>query len=175
MQHSKEKKTHEVWLRGPIEGIPALLQPVAHALLQASEDVHKYTTDLPENLLWKKPVGRASIGFHIQHMAGVIDRMMTYSKALPLSDLQFDYLKKEGVTDHNLSIAFLIHELDKKISGTLDYFKTLSDAELKEKRTVGRKELPSTVIGLLFHAAEHAQRHVGQLLVTASVLKSEKE
>ncbi len=67
----------EVWMRGPIEGVPALLQPVAHALLQVEEDVLKYTAQISSAQLWTKPGGNASIGFHLQHIRGVIDRMFT--------------------------------------------------------------------------------------------------
>ena len=43
------------------------------------------------------------------------------------------------------------------------------ERELTAPRGVGRAQLPSSVIGLLFHAAEHTQRHLGQMLVTARV------
>ena len=118
----------EFWLSGTIPGIPFLLQPAAHALLQSRRELDQYTKDFPEALLWEKLSGRASAGFHIQH-------------------------------------------LNVKVEEALGYFKTIDEKELKEVRTVGRKKLPSTVLGLLFHAAEHSQRHIGQLLVTVSVLQ----
>lgn len=161
----------EVWLRGPISGIPDLLQPAAHALVQATEDANRYTQDLPINALWSKAAGRASVGFHLQHLTGVLDRMLTYARAQPLTDLQFAYLKKEGMEDDELSLPTLVEDFESKVNEALDYFKTIPSTTLTEKRTVGRQKLPSTVIGLLFHAAEHAQRHVGQLLVSVSILK----
>ena len=165
----------EVWLRGKVEGVPSLLQPAAHALLQSGEEVEKYMQDFPEELLWEKPAGRASVGFHLQHLTGVMDRMLTYAKAEKLSENQFQYLKKEGKPDHETSGAFLVKNFQEKVNEAIDFLKKTPENILTEYRPVGRKELPSTVIGLLFHAAEHSQRHVGQLLVTVSFLMENRE
>ena len=62
----------EVWLRGPVENIPALLQPVAHALLQANE-AQVIMENFPEKHLWQRPAGVASPAFHLQHLTGVLD------------------------------------------------------------------------------------------------------
>lgn len=164
----------EVWLRGPITGIPALLQPAAHALVQAKEDVYKYTLDFPEELLWKKPAGRASVAFHLQHLTGVLDRMLAYARGNSLSEAQFNYLKKEGKPEAETDVISLVAAFEAKIAEALAFLGSTSVATLTENRTVGRKKLPSTVIGLLFHAAEHSQRHVGQLLVTVSILKDKQ-
>lgn len=160
----------EFWLDGPIPEIPPLLQPSAHGLLQANREVQRYLTDFPENLLWEKPFGRAAVGFHLRHLTGVLDRMLTYAKGNALSKEQFIYLKDEGNAEMNTSIAQLINAFDNKIAEALAYFKSIDETTLTDTRTVGRKKLPTTVIGLLFHAAEHSQRHVGQLLVTVSAL-----
>lgn len=98
----------EVWMRGPIAGIPDLLQPVAHALLQAEEDIVKYTAQLSSEQLWARPCGNASIGFHLLHIRGVIDRMFTYAAGKALSAGQFDYLRQEGVVDMELNVATLV-------------------------------------------------------------------
>lgn len=162
----------EFWLRGPVEGVPPLLQSAAHALLQSEKELRKYTENLSSDMLWEKPEGRASIGFHIKHVSGVLDRMMTYAKGKALTEEQFEYLRSEGERDVSLSADDLCNFFSSKVERMLRYFEGVSEDELKETRTVGRKELPSTVLGLLFHAAEHSQRHVGQLLVTVSWLKS---
>lgn len=162
----------EQWLRGPVVGIPALLQPAAHALLQTKLEAHRYTENLYENLLWQTPFERASIGFHLQHITGVVDRMLTYAQQKQLSETQFEYLKMEGKADDQITLTELLEGLDAKVKEALLYFETLKYADLSEFRPVGRKGLPSTLIGVLFHAAEHSQRHIGQLLVTMSVLKN---
>jgi len=173
MLNKKPKKNSpEVWLRGPIEGIPDLLQPAAHALLQSSEEIAKYLDGFPEQLLWQKTSGRATVGFHLLHITGVLDRMMTYARGKKLSEEQFEFLNNEEKAVTHMSSKKLIVAFEQKVSEALQYFTSLNESELTEARHVGRKKLPSTVIGLLFHAAEHSQRHVGQLLVTVSVLRN---
>ncbi|WBL23017.1 DinB family protein [Zunongwangia sp. HRR-M8] len=169
----ENEKSREVWLRGSLPDIPLLLQPAAHALLQSKEEVFKYTATFPEALLWKKPAGRASVGFHLQHITGVLDRMLTYAEEKSLSETQFEYLRKEGFEGREVKIANLKKAFTEKVDEALQTFKNTPEAILTEKRTVGRKKLPSSVIGLYFHAAEHSQRHIGQMLVTISVLESE--
>jgi len=171
MGKASETPSVEYWLRGPVQGIPPLLQPSAHALLQSEEELIKYTKDFPEELLWEKPMGRASVGFHMQHLTGVLDRMLTYAKSEPLSEEQFDYLKNKEVLQTKKSLSSLVNDFESKVDEALEYFKTVPDSQLTEVRTVGRKKLPSTLIGLLFHAVEHSQRHIGQLLVTVSLLR----
>lgn len=162
----------EAWLRGAIPDIPDLLQPSAHALVQVREELMQYTKGFPENLLWEQPAGRASVGFHLQHLTGVLDRMLTYTKGKNLSEAQFNALYNEGNPSTKTTVFELVRLFDDKVTEALAFFKTISRTSLTEKRTVGRKKLPSTVIGLLFHAAEHSQRHLGQLLVTISVVKA---
>lgn len=168
---SENTNQPEVWLRGKIPGIPDLLQPVAHALLQAREDVRVYLLDFPQRLIWQKPAGRASVGFHLQHVTGVVDRMLTYAAGKELSEAQFSALKKEGDPGSEENVEYLVAAFDQKVQEALEVLKNTPEESLTEFRSVGRKKLPSSVIGLLFHAAEHAQRHVGQLLVSISVLK----
>jgi uncharacterized damage-inducible protein DinB len=165
------KKQPEVWLRGPIDRYPLLLQPVVHAVLQAQEEIHKLMKDFPTELLWEKPAGMAGPAFHLQHIAGVTDRMVTYAKGESLSVEQFDYLKKEGVMDSNLNTKILVYNLDQQILEFLDFVAQVDPENLTDYRGVGRAQLPSSVGGLLFHAAEHMQRHFGQLLVTVNILQ----
>jgi uncharacterized damage-inducible protein DinB len=162
----------EVWLRGPLDGIPAELQPVAHAVKQAQEEIHAVMTDFPADLLWEKPLGMASPGFHLLHIAGVLDRMVTYAKGETLSESQFDYLRKEGGPIAGFTSRNLWEKLDSQMDDFLAFVAQLEPKSLADYRSVGRANLPSTVGGLVFHAAEHTQRHVGQLLVTAKVVQS---
>lgn len=168
-----EKNTElEVWQRGPIEGVPALLQPVAHALLQAVEDVEKEMSTFPETLLWERPGGVASVGFHLKHLRGVADRLFTYARGEMLNEEQMRQLKSETPADEGISVLDLVDNFRKQVTTALNQLKNTDTAILTDTRGVGRKQIPSTVIGLLFHAAEHTQRHVGQLIVTARILKS---
>ncbi|WP_108425254.1 DinB family protein [Flagellimonas amoyensis] len=164
--------TPEYWLSGPIPNIPPLLQPAAHALLQSVREVKIYMVDFPEDSLWETPIGRASVGFHLRHMTGVLDRMLTYSEGKTLTEEQFEFLRNEGNGQNAPSSQQLIFDFEHKVNEALQVFKSTPESILTEERFVGRKKLPSTVISLLFHAAEHSQRHVGQMLVTISFLKS---
>ena len=162
----------EIWLKGPVPNIPSLLQPTAHALLQAEEDIKKYTHEFPEDLLWVQPAGLASVGFHLNHITGVLDRMLNYADNQILTDEQFRFLKAEGNPEGlKVNLDDLILAYEHKVQEALRYFEHTSMVDLTETRLVGRKKLPSTKIGLLFHAAEHVQRHVGQLLVTVKFVK----
>lgn len=165
------KNKPEVWLRGKLPGIPDLLQPAAHALLQSKEEVENYMQDFPEELLWKRPGNRASVAFHLQHLTGVVDRMLSYAKGEKLSKAQYDYLEREGKPDAEISVAFLVQNFKNKVAEAIIFLKNTPTEQLTTFRSVGRKKLPSSLIGLLFHAAEHSQRHVGQLLVTVSFVK----
>src|SRR5689334_6982426 len=97
----------EVWLRGPIEGIPSLLQPAVHALLQAMEEIKQCMQDFPDELLWQRPAGVASPGFHLLHITGVLDRLCTYAKGNSLNEAQLSYLKEES-HQHQLSAEELV-------------------------------------------------------------------
>jgi uncharacterized damage-inducible protein DinB len=169
------EKKYEVWLRGPLDHIPALLQPIAHSLLQAREEVNTLMEDFPETLLWEKPAGVASPGFHLQHMKGVIDRLLTYAKGEMLNVDQLQYLKQEEQSPSpSCKVVELVEQFNRQVDKALAELSATDEATLTSARGVGRAQLPSTVLGLLTHAAEHTQRHLGQLLVTVSILKNKQ-
>ena len=162
----------EPWLRGPVPGIPALLQPVAHAFLSAQEDVETAVSDLTVDQLWLEPGGAASAGFHLVHLAGSTDRLMTYARGEALSASQRAALAGErAMTAPYPPVGELLTGWRTTVEGVLRQLATTPEATLTNARLVGRAQLPSTVLGLLFHAAEHAQRHVGQLVTTAKIIR----
>jgi|SRR5688572_17673556 len=161
----------EVWLRGPIPKIPALLQPVAHAIVQSGEEVEKLMFGFPDEKLWVRPAGVASVGFHLQHLAGVLDRLFTYAQGQSLTEEQLAFLKLEGgPLAADVTGIELVHRFKAQIQKSLAQLENTDERTLQNPVSVGRKKLPSTVLGLLFHAAEHTQRHTGQMLVTVRVL-----
>ncbi len=161
----------EVWLRGPVPGVPPLLQPVAHALLQALEEVERITAGFPEELLWSRPAELAPVGFHLRHLTGVIDRLFTYARGESLTTDQLTTLRREGEPGSPAaSLMDLVAAFEERVRGAIAEMRQMDERTLTEARSVGRAQLPSTVLGLLFHAAEHTHRHVGQLLVTARIL-----
>jgi uncharacterized damage-inducible protein DinB len=162
----------EAWLRGPIQGIDPYLLPAAHALIQSGEDIQQAATDLTVEELWIAPGGAASAGFHLRHIAGSIDRLLTYAAGSALSNEQRQALELEGLPGDPLAeAALLIGEAQAAIARALETIRGVRRNELLEERTVGRAHLPSNVLGLLFHIAEHTQRHAGQLITTAKIVR----
>jgi hypothetical protein len=163
----------EVWLRGPVPEIPPLLQPVAHALLQAAEEVRAVVGSLSAAHLWARPGSAPSVGFHVRHAAGSLDRLFTYARGEALSAEQRDFLASEAspgsppAEGANLASAF-----ERQVDRALAQLRATPESTLLEARGVGRLQLPSTVLGLLFHAAEHTQRHVGQIVTTARIVQT---
>ena len=166
-------KLPEVWLRGPVAGVPPPLQPVAHALLQAREEVEALMEDFPEQKLWEKPAGVASVGFHLQHFPGVVSRLFTYARGESLDAAQREALAAEQEPSRaNVTVRDLVQAFRQQIDRAIDELRATDERTLTDPRTVGRGKLPSTKLGLIVHAAEHTQRHVGQLLVTDRVLRA---
>ncbi|MNC88533.1 DinB superfamily protein [compost metagenome] len=123
----------------------------------------------PEERLWSRPGGVASAGFHLQHLSGVLDRLFTYARGESLNDAQLKTLGAEGVERPGIGVPHLLEAFRRQVEAALAELRTIDEQTLTVPRTVGRSKLPSTVLGLLVHAAEHTQRHVGQLLVTVRV------
>jgi DinB family protein len=159
--------------RGPIEGVPAALQPVAHILLQARESVRELVDGLTEEQWNARPANVASAAFHVRHMAGVIDRLFTYARGESLSEAQFTALRAEKNPVSLSEVPVLLGTLDTRVDMAIDELRRIDAAVLGEFRSVGRAKLPSTVIGCLVHGAEHAMRHVGQLSVTTRIVRAE--
>jgi uncharacterized damage-inducible protein DinB len=162
----------EVWLRGPVEGYAAELQPVVHALLQVREEVERHAADLTPEELWAQPGGAGSIGFHLRHIAGSLDRLLTYARGDALTPAQLLWLKTEAepglpVATADETVALAQAGIDRALAQVRE----LDIATWLDARAVGRARLPTTVIGLVFHAAEHASRHAGQIATTKKVVR----
>lgn len=162
----------EWWQRGPVDGVPSMLQPVAHILLQVGESVDELVGGLTVAQWNAKPAGVASAAFHVRHMAGVIDRLFTYARGEGLSGAQFAALRSEGAPLVAEDVSVILAALHQRVDAAVAELRTVDVATLGDYRAVGRAELPSTVIGCLVHGAEHAMRHVGQLSVTVRVVRA---
>ena len=162
----------EVWMRGPVPDVPPLLQPAAHALLQGLEEVRAVVAPLSTDHLWARPGGAASVGFHLRHATGSLDRLFTYARGEGLSEEQRAWLAAEGEPGSPpAKAADLVAAFEGQVGRALDQLRQTDESTLLEPRGVGRLQLPSTVLGLLFHAAEHTQRHVGQMVTTAKIVQ----
>ena len=162
----------EAWLRGPVRGVDPWLMPAAHALVQIREDLGAVTEGLTGAQLRARPGGAASVEFHLRHVAGSIDRLMTYARGEVLSDAQRRAAAAEGTPDDDPDPAALLAALRAAVEAALSQLRSTDPGTLLDPRAVGRAALPSTVLGLLFHAAEHAQRHTGQAIATAKVVRA---
>ncbi len=159
----------EVWLRGPIPGFIPALQPVVHALVQAREDLERVVPLLTRDELWVEPGRAASAGYHVKHAMGSLDRLMTYARGEALSPEQRAELVAEATGGEPPEL--LLDRARRTLAAALAQLQATPAALLTEPRTVGRAALPTTVLGLLFHAAEHTARHVGQLITTVKVVR----
>jgi hypothetical protein len=159
----------EPWLRGPVEDAHPVVGAVLHSFQQAREDLAKWTEGLSPEELWARPAGVTPVGAQIRHIAGSVDRLSTYLQGLQLSDTQLLELKREAEAGANR--RELLDSLDSILARVERLCRGLDPAAFADARAVGRKRLPTTVIGLLIHMAEHTQRHVGQAIVTAKVVR----
>jgi uncharacterized damage-inducible protein DinB len=162
----------EVWLRGPVAGYAPALQPIVHSLLQVVEDVEREAGRLDAGTLWARPGGAASIGFHLRHIAGALDRLLGAARGEPLTAAQLAYKDAEGEPgDPPATSADLVSLVRDQVQAALAQVRATDVSTLTEARAVGRLRLPATVGGLLFHAAEHSTRHAGQIATMVRVLR----
>lgn len=159
----------EPWLRGPIPEVHPLLAPILYSFEQAREDLDNWTAGLTDAQIWDRPHGLAPVGFHLRHIAGSVERLMTYVTGGQLTAAQLAAMR--GEMDPGTGRAELLHGLADAFRNAEAIVRVVDPATLTERREVGRKRLPSTVGGLLTHIAEHTQRHVGEAIVTAKLLK----
>lgn len=146
--------------------------PAAHALIHAREDAALALQGLDPSEIWENP-GAASVGFHVRHLCGALDRLLTYARGEALSQEQRRAVASEGQPgDPPADAAALVQEVETAVERALAGIRALADDVLLQPRGVGRQQLPSNVLGLVFHAAEHAARHAGQAITTARLIRT---
>ena len=158
-------------MRGPLEGVDPLFAPVLFSFQQAREDIAKYAEGLTTEQLWARPFGFGSVGFHIRHIARSTERLLCYAQGGQLTAEQLAELKSEH--DAGDTLEAVLSEMDARFRAAEQWIRTLDRGSLTEARGVGRKMLPTTVIGLLVHTAEHTQRHVGQCISAAKLIRQQ--
>ena len=161
----------EAWLTGPVAGVDPLLMPAAHSFVQVRQEVASLLDGLSVEQVWRAPYGSASIGFHAIHLAGATDRLLTYARDQQLSEAQAEIAKGER-TVTGLEIAEVLDRVTVAMDSALDQVRATPRETLPVVRYVGRQRLASTVLGLIFHAAEHATRHVGQIATLRKIVSS---
>ncbi|MCU1313080.1 MAG: hypothetical protein JWM54_837 [Acidobacteriaceae bacterium] len=170
-----ETRLPEPWLRGTLTEVPAVLRAVSHALQLAQEDAARWCGGLTAEQMNARPAGLPSIGFQLRHVAGTLDRLLTYAEGRQLNEEQLAYLSREGESREGDAVSdagVLLREFAAAVELAMSRLGSFRGADLEAARYVGRKRLPTTVGGLLVHVADHTQRHVGQLITTAKLVAS---
>ena len=162
----------EPWLRGTYPEVPAVGRAVLHALDLALDDITKWVDGLADAEVHTHPLGLPSVAFHLRHIARSVDRILTYAEGGQLTAEQLASLKAEQTGDE--SLAVLLGDVEASFSNAADRVRTLAGADFNLFRGVGRKQLPTSIGGALIHVADHTQRHVGQVVTTAKVLKAQR-
>lgn len=160
----------EPWLSGPIEGVDPLLAPLLHSFEQVRKELAAHTADLSTEQLWSRPFGMAAAGFHIRHLGGAADRLCAYLRGEQLTETQMARLRAES--EPGATAAELLADLHEDLARVERTVRAIDPASLRQARGVGRKQLPTTVHGLIVHIAEHSQRHLGQAITTIKLVRS---
>jgi len=159
----------EPWLRGTHSDLPAVLRAILHAFELSREDVVLWVDGLNEADLHSTPHGLSPIAFHMRHIARSLDRLLTYAEGNQLNAGQLTAMRTE--LDPGISREELLAEFHHGLESAADRVRAFASADLEQPRAVGRKQLPTSVGGLLVHLADHTQRHTGQIVTTAKLLK----
>jgi uncharacterized damage-inducible protein DinB len=159
----------EPWLRGTLTDVAPVQRAVLHALELAKEDLHRWCADLTDAQLNARPADIAPVAFHIRHIGRASDRLLTYAEGNPLTPEQISAMKSELAPDATRDQLFA--ELNQSLELAAKRIRAFSAEGLNQTRTVGRQQMPTTVAGLVVHVADHTQRHVGQAITTAKIVK----
>lgn len=162
----------EPWLRGSLEGVHPLVAPLCHSLEQAREDLAALCAGLTDDDLWTDLGQVAPLGYQLKHLAGSVNRLATYLAGEQLSTAQLEQLSAESDVDDTPPADVLLAGIEQAFRQVEEQARSIDPATLADPRPVGRLALPSSVMGLLVHIAEHTQRHVGEAIVTAKILNS---
>ena len=170
MSENLPERLPEPWVRGPLPGIDPLVQPLFFSFTQVREDLARYTEGLTHEQLWLRTGALPSLGFHLRHIAGSVARLTTYLMDEQLTPQQLAFLKEES--SPGAMLLELLSGIDVALRATEAQLLTIDPATIHAPRYIGRKRLPTTVLGLLVHLAEHTQRHLGQAITTAKMVRN---
>jgi uncharacterized damage-inducible protein DinB len=162
----------EPWLRGTLADVPVVARGVLHALELTRENMNKWCGGLDDTQIHARPAGLPSVAFQLRHIAGSLDRLLTYAEGHALSEAQLQALKAEANPDGSAKEA--LAELEAAISSVSLRVRALASEDLALPRVIGSKRLPTTLGGLLVHVADHTQRHVGQAITTTKLVSASK-
>ena len=166
----------EPWLRGTLTDIDPVRRAVLHALELAAEDAVRWADPLTDAQLFARPSGLPPVAFHLRHIARSLDRLLTYAEGNQLTPEQLAALKTElaPIIEHPSATAAAEARAEFRtgLASAADRIRSISPDRFADPCGIGRKQLPTTVAGLLVHCADHTQRHTGQLVTTAKLVTS---
>jgi len=160
----------EPWMSGTLPDLPPVIAALLYSFQQAREDLEKYTSGLTDGQLWRRDGDIGSVGFHIRHIAGSVDRLVTYASGQSLSAARMQVLREED-SDLGPTREELLKLLDDKLTQAEKNIRSLDPATFADIREIGRKRMAVPLGVLLVHISEHTQRHVGAAIVTAKLAK----
>lgn len=173
MEQNKPRIEPEPWLRGTLTEVPAVARATLHALELAKEDLERCANSLSDEEVNERPCGIAPVAFHLRHIARSLDRLMAYAEGHQLNPEQMALRNSELAPAAKREELF--DELNRALQSTAARIRALAKLDLSANREVGSKKLPTTLGGLLVHVADHTQRHVGQAITTAKIVKSQRK
>jgi uncharacterized damage-inducible protein DinB len=159
----------EPWMRGPLPGIEPLVQPLFFSFTQVREDLARHTEGITQEQLWDRHGALPPLGFHLRHIAGSVERLTAYLMGEQLAPEQLAFLREESTP--GATLGELLNAIDRTFEATQTKLRTIEPQTIHDPRYIGRKRLPTTVLGLLVHIAEHTQRHLGQAITTAKLAR----
>jgi uncharacterized damage-inducible protein DinB len=160
----------EPWLRGTLTDVPPVQRAVLHALEMAKEDLERWCGELTAEEFNARPAEIAPVAFHVRHIARSMDRLLTYAEGKSLTLEQIASMKSE--TNPSASVDEVFAELRQALHSAAARVRAFAVEDLVQSRAIGRQQMPTTLAGLLVHVADHTQRHVGQAITTAKIVKS---
>ena len=173
MTHAKSSASPEPWLCGTRTDVPAVPRAVLHALDLAQEDLSRWIGPLSDAQINERPSGIAPVAFHLRHIARSLDRLLTYAEGRQLAPEQIQQMKTE--LDTGATRQQLFQEWTEALQRSNARVLAFANADFSQPRTVGGKQLPTTLGGLLVHVADHTQRHVGQAITTAKIVAAQRD
>lgn len=169
LEPSPEPKL-EPWMRGTLSALNPVLAALLYSFQHAREDLEKWTKDLNDEDLSAQPFGLAPLAFHIRHIAGSVDRLITYARGEQLSAVQMAELKEESERVETRTELF--QAFNRKLDAACATIRSIDPGKLHEIREIGRRRVPVPLGTLLVHISEHTQRHVGEAIITVKALRA---
>jgi hypothetical protein len=160
-------------MRGIVPGIDPVIGHLLRASEHIREDMERAIAPLTVDQLWATPDGMTSTGFHVKHFAGSTERLSTYLEGRQLNSEQLAAMRAEGTGQESAEV--LLAAVRRTLAHYEDLVRALTPDHFGDVREIGRKRLQTTVISLAIHIAEHGQRHVGQAISAAKLVKARDE